>query len=151
MMKCSKAHKLISPFIDGELSERDMRRLEDHMKVCHKCRTEFEESRELHNLFANADKFKAPYGFHPRVIANISSGKIREGSRIPVFARLAEGFVIIVVIALGVLSGSLLIKDYMPDRARDVMASLSLDVFHSAPPDSLGGAYLAMTEVKNEK
>ncbi len=42
-MKCSKAHKLISPYIDGELSERDMKTLEDHMKVCHKCRTEFEE------------------------------------------------------------------------------------------------------------
>ena len=55
------------------------------------------------------------------------------------------------VIALGVLSGSLLIKDYMPDKARQVMASLSLDVFDSAPPDSLGGAYLAMTEVRDEK
>ncbi len=150
-MKCSKAHKLISPYIDGELMERDMKPLEDHIKVCHKCRKEFEEGKELHNLFANADKFKAPYGFHTRVMANISSGKIRKTSRIPVLARLAEAVVVIVVIALGVLSGSFLIKGYMPDKAREVMASLSLDVFDPAPPDSLGGAYLAMTEVKNEK
>ncbi len=150
-MKCSKAHKLISPYIDGELIEQNRKLLEDHIKVCHKCRKEFEEGKELHNLFANTDKFKAPYGFHARVMANISSGEIRRSSRIPVFARLAEAVVVIVVIALGVLSGSLLIKDYMPDKARQVMASLSLDVFDSAPPDSLGGAYLAMTEVRDEK
>jgi len=150
-MKCSKGEKLISPYIDGELPERDIKTLEDHMKVCHKCLATFEDGRELHNLFANANKFRAPYGFHARVMANISSGKISETSGIPVFARLAEAVLVVVVIALGVLSGRLLIKDYMPDRARDVVASLSLDVFHSAPSDSLGGAYLAMTEVRNEK
>ena len=150
-MNCSKAHKLISPYIDGELPDQDMKSLEDHMKVCHKCREEFDEGKELHNLSANADKFKAPYGFHTRVMANIGSGKIRESSRIPVLARLAEAIVIIVVIALGVLSGSFLIKGYPPDKARDVMASLSLDVFESAPRGSLGGVYLAMTEVSDEK
>ena len=150
-MKCSKAHKLISPYIDRELPERDMKTLEDHIGVCHKCRKAFEEGKELHNLFSNADKFKAPYGFHTRVMTNINSGKIKETSRFPVFVRLAEASLVIVVIALGVLSGSVLIKDYMPGKARDVMSSLSLDVFHSAPPDSLGGAYLAMTEVRNEK
>jgi anti-sigma factor RsiW len=151
MMKCSKTHKLISPYIDGELSERDMKTLEDHMKVCHKCLTEFEEAMELHNLFANVDGFKAPYGFHTRVMANMSAGKIGGSSRIPVFARLAEAVVIIAVIAFGILSGSLLIKGHPPDKARDVMASLSLDVFDPVPPGSLAGAYLAMTEVRDEK
>jgi len=150
-MKCSTAHKLISPYIDGELMERNIKTLEDHMKVCDKCRAEFEEGMELHNLFAESDKFDAPYGFQTRVMANISSGKIKGSSGIPVLVRLAEAVVVIVVIALGVLSGSSLIKGYMPDKAREVMASLSLDVFDSAPPGSLGGVYLAMTEVKNEK
>ena len=150
-MKCSKAHKLISPCIDGKLPDRNSRRLKDHLKVCHKCRAEFEKTKELHNLFANVERVKAPYGFHTRVMANISSGKIRISSRIPVFARLAEAVVIILVIAFGVLSGSLLTKDYMPDKARDVIASLSLDLFESASPDSLGGVYFAMTEVRDEK
>ncbi len=150
-MKCSKAHKLISPYIDGELTGRDIKTLEDHMKVCHKCRKEFEEGKEIHNLFTSADKFKVPYGFHTRVMANISSGKMKESPKISVTVRLAEAVVVIVVIALGVLSGSSLIKGFMPDKAREVMASLSLDVFDPAPPNSLAGAYLAMTEVKNEK
>lgn len=150
-MKCSKAHKLISPYIDGELPERDMKTLEDHMKACHKCRAEFDELRSLRNLFVNAEKFKAPYGFHTRVMTNISADKTKEISRIPVFARLAEAVVIIVIIALGIFSGNLLLRGYTPDKARDVIASLSLDVFDSAPPGTLGGAYLAMTEVRNEE
>lgn len=150
-MNCSKVHKLISPYIDGELPERDIKALEDHMKVCNKCRTEFEEEKELHNLFTNVDGFKAPYGFHTRVMANISSGKTRGISAIPVFTRFAEAFVIIVVIAFGILSGSFLIEGYVPDKAAGVMTSLSLDVFDSTPPGSLGGVYLAMTDVKNEK
>jgi len=150
-MNCKKAHKLISPYIDGELPEWDKKKLEDHMNICHKCLAKFEEGKELRNLFANMDRFKAPYGFHTRVMANISSGKTRGVSGIPVFARFAEAFVIVAIIAIGVFSGNFLTKGYMPDKAREVMASLSLDVFDPAPPDSLGGAYLAMTEVRDEK
>jgi len=150
-MKCSKAHKLISLYIDGELSEQDMKTLEDHMNICHKCQTEFEESKELHNLFINVDGFKAPYGFHTKVMANITSGKIRRSSLIPVFVRIAEAVAIIVVIVFGIFSGSLVIKGYPIDKAKDVMASLSLDIFDSAPPGSLGGVYLAMTEERHEK
>jgi hypothetical protein len=84
-------------------------------------------------------------------MANISSGKIRESSGVPVFVRLAEAVAIVIVITFGILSGSLLIEGNPQDKARDVIASLSIDVFDSAPPDSLGGAYLAMTGVRDEK
>jgi anti-sigma factor RsiW len=150
-MKCSKAHKLISPYIDGELPQREMKTLDDHMRVCPKCRKEFQEGKELKKFLANADRSKAPYGFHARVMANISSGKARGISGIPVLVWFAEAVLIVAIIATGVFSGSVLLKGYMPDKAREVMASLSLDVFDSAPPDSLGGVYLAMTEPRNEK
>ncbi|HAK88356.1 MAG: hypothetical protein A2077_05050 [Nitrospirae bacterium GWC2_46_6] len=150
-MKCSKAHKLISPYSYGELSEKEWKAVENHLNVCHGCRTEFEEMRGLSYLLVNTEKFKAPYGFHTRVMANISSGKARVGAKIPVIAGLAEGFAIIAVIVLGIFSGTQLTKGFMPDRTREVTASLSLDVFDSAPSDSLGGAYLAMTEVRDEK
>jgi len=150
-MKCSKAHKLISLYIDGALPERDVKTFEDHMKACHKCRAEFEEGMELHNLFTSAEKFETPFGFHNRVMANIYLGKIRETARIPVLVRLMEAVAIVIVIAFGILSGGLVTKGYSPDKARDAMASLSLDIFDAAPPGSLGGVYLAMTEVSDEK
>ena len=150
-MKCSKAHKLISPYIDGELPEADMKTFEAHIKVCPACQTELEEGKQLHNLFSRADTYKAPYGFHTRVIANLTTGKTKESSGFPVFVRLAEALVILMVITFGILSGSQVIKGDQPDKAKDMIAALSLDVFDSAPPGSLSGVYLAMTEVKNEK
>lgn len=153
-MRCSTAHKLISPYIDGELSEGKKREIENHLNACEKCRMEVEGFQGMRDLFVNTENYEAPYGFHTRVMANINSGKTRQSSRIPVFARLAEGFVVMVIIAIiviGVFSGSFLIKGFMPDKAKEVMASLSFDVFDSEPPGSLGGAYLAMTEVRNEK
>lgn len=150
-MNCSKTHKLISSYIDSELKARDREAFEAHIKSCRACSIAVEETRNQHNLFSYAKQFNAPYAFSTRVMANISSGKAREISGIPVFARFAEAVAIIVVIVFGILSGSLVIKGYPTDKARDVIASLSLDVFDSAPPGSLGGVYLAMTEVRNEK
>jgi anti-sigma factor RsiW len=150
-MKCSKAHKLISLHIDGELPEEDIETLEEHMKACHKCRKEFEEGKALHNVFASVDRFKAPYGFHAKVIANVNASKTVRIFRVPIPVRLAEAVMVLVVIAAGIMSGTLLIKGIMPEQAGDVAVSLHLDVFDSAPPDSLSGAYFAMTEVRDEK
>jgi hypothetical protein len=97
------------------------------------------------------NEFKTPYGFHTRVMANLVTGKTIEKSGIPALTRLAEALVVIAVITTGIISGTFLVKDLMPEKARDVIASLSLDVFDPAPPGSLGGAYLAMTEVGDEK
>jgi len=150
-MKCSKAHKLISPYIDGELTFADKKILEDHITVCSVCRTELEESRELHTMFSRTETYKAPYGFHTRVMSNLTTGKTKGSSAFPVFVRLAEALVILMVITFGIISGSQVIKGNQPDRAKDVIASLSLDMFDSAPPGSLSGVYLAMMEVRNEK
>jgi hypothetical protein len=36
-------------------------------------------------------------------------------------------------------------------KTKETPVSLSLDIFAPAPPDSVGGVYLAMTEAENEK
>ena len=150
-MKCSKAHKHITLSIDGELPERDMKTLEDHMKACNTCRAELEESKGLHNLFANADRFKAPYGFHAKIMANVNTARTGRLLQVPIRVRLAEAAMVLVLVAAGIMSGAFLVKGLMPGQAGDVVASLHLDVFGAAPPGTLGGAYLAMTEAGNEK
>lgn len=151
-MNCSKTQKFISPYIDGELSEGTKRNLESHIKDCEKCRTEMKAMQELHQLFVSTEKFKAPHGFHTRVMANVNTAKGTgwlSGISIPV--RLAEAVMVLVLIAVGILSGSLLGKGLAPAKVGNEMAALHLDVFNSAPPGTLGGAYLAMTEERNEK
>ena len=150
-MDCLKMQKLMSPYIDGELSEGKKREFENHAKVCERCRTEVEEMKGLHQLFANTEKFAAPYGFHTRVMANVNTAKTGKLPGISIPVRLAETVMVLLLIAIGIMSGTFLVRSLIPGRAADVIASLHLDVFQYAPPGTLGGAYLAMTEERNEK
>ncbi len=151
-MKCSNARKLISPYIDGELSAGAKKDIEDHMRACESCRSEMKETQELHQLFVTTDKFKAPYGLRERIMANVNTaGRTDWSPRIPIPVRLAEAAMVLVLIAVGIMSGRLMVKGLMPEKAGSEMASLHLDLFQSTPPGTLGGAYLAMTEERNEK
>lgn len=150
-MKCSRAHKLMSPYIDGELSHAEREVFGAHLKQCGQCRMEFETLGKVHALFGQAGKYPAPYGFATRVMATTGSdGKTRE-PWFPLLIRLAEAAVFVLVITAGVLSGNFLSSRLLPGGAPSVASLMSLDVFDPAPADSPGGVYLAMTEGSNEK
>jgi len=150
-MNCLKTHKLISPYIDGELKVRDKEAFESHIKSCRACDIAVEEARFQHNLFARAEEFKAPYGFSARVMANIASEKAKGFSWTPLITRFAEVIVLIVMIFTGIISGSFLSDRLVNEKNTLIMSSFYLDIFDPTPPDSLGGVYLAMTEVRDEK
>ena len=150
-MKCSKTQKLISPYIDGELAASKKQEFEDHMKVCEKCRIEMEELQGLRQLFVTAESFDAPYGFHTRVMASVNASKTAWHPGISLPVRLAETAMVLVLIAVGIVSGTFMVKALTPDKVGNEIASLHLEIFQSTPPDTLGGAYLAMTEERNEK
>lgn len=150
-MGCKKVKGLISPYIDGELSAGDGLTLEDHMKVCDKCRTEFEEIQKLHNLFARSERFNAPYGFSTRVLANRETNTARKGVLIPLFVRFAVVVTLFVIIGIGIISGRFLGSSFSHQNAGNLASSFSLDIFSATPSDSLGGAYLAMMEERYEK
>ncbi|MDO9289611.1 MAG: zf-HC2 domain-containing protein [Thermodesulfovibrionales bacterium] len=150
-MNCSKTHKLISPYIDGELKASDREAFEAHIKSCRTCSIAVEEVRNQHNLFSYAKQFNAPYAFSTRVMANIAPEKAGGFSWTPLIIRFAEVVALLVIIFSGIISGGFLAGRLMPEKLSSVASSFSLDIFDSAPPDSLGGVYLAMTEVRHEK
>jgi len=59
--------------------------------------------------------------------------------------------VILMVISIGVVSGNLLSNSLGLRNFDNGVASMSLEIFDATPPESLGGAYLAMLEVNSEK
>lgn len=149
-MRCSK-RKLISSYIDGELNEDKRSLLESHLNGCRECAGELEELQKIHALFADAEAFKAPYGFSTRVLANIRKKETRRfGGFVHILAKSAEGFAVLLLIFVGIILGSFLSKTLTPEKG-NVVASLSLDIFAPAPPDSVGGVYIAMTETNNAK
>jgi len=148
-MGCSK-RKLISSYIDGELNKDKRRLLESHLSGCSECARELEELQKIHMLLAGAEPFKAPRGFSTRVLANIREKETRKfGGFVHILAKSAEGFAVLVLIGAGIILGSFLSKPLVFEKG-NVVASLSLDIFEPAPPDSVGGVYLAMTEAENE-
>jgi hypothetical protein len=69
----------------------------------------------------------------------------------PLWLNFAEALVILIVIGIGVVSGNFFSNSLGLRNSEKGIASMSLEIFEATPPDSLGGAYLAMLEVDNEK
>jgi anti-sigma factor RsiW len=144
-MKCKHARKRISQYLDDELVLDEKEAFALHIRDCAACRVKLEETRAIHKMFANAERFSAPYGFSTRVLANLEE----ESTWLRIlpsfksfFLRSAEVAFALAVITIGIVSGNLLLEDKMPVH-RQVQESFSLDLFQATPPDSIGGIYLA--------
>lgn len=59
-MNCGEAKKLFSPYLDGQVSGREMRALSGHMEDCSRCAREYAAVRRTQLLLANLGSKKAP-------------------------------------------------------------------------------------------
>jgi anti-sigma factor RsiW len=149
-MSCPKT-KLISAYLDKELRLREEAALEAHVQECASCSQALEEMRSMRAAFVKAERYPAPYGFATRVVARTAElEKKKTPWFVPVFVRFAEAVVLLIVITVGILAGKIMTNSSSVTTT-NIAASLSLDMFDATPPGSLGNAYLAMTEVRNEK
>jgi anti-sigma factor RsiW len=139
---------MISPYMDDRLDPDERGSFDFHIRSCAACRKILEETRALHQMFASARRFPAPYGFATRVLGNIEDMESSRLRRFPgfksFFLRSAEVAFALAIITIGLVSGSLLLEDRMPvHRQVTLQDSFSLDLFQATPPDSIGGIYLA--------
>lgn len=151
-MSCPKT-KLISAYLDNELGSGEKTAFEAHVQGCASCSHALEEMRSLRVAFASAERHPAPYGFATRVMARTAEFEKKKATpwHVPLFVRFAEAAVLLVVITVGILAGRVMTNSAPATTTTNVASSLFCDMFDATPPDSLGGAYLAMTEVRNEK
>jgi anti-sigma factor RsiW len=154
-MKCRSARKMMSALIDGKLRPAEKESVTHHIQDCGDCRKLHQEMLTVHDLFIAAGQHEAPQGFSKKVMAELRTERKScriFPVRIPLFLKLAEiGFAIVTVI-VGIISGNILVTNvHSPERARGIESSFSLDAFDPAPPDSLAGAYINFTEVRNER
>jgi anti-sigma factor RsiW len=134
--------------MDDELGTDEKEAFALHIRDCAACREKLEEACAVHKMFANAERFPAPYGFSTRVMANLEEKDPTWLRILPsfksFFLRSAEVAFALAVMTIGLVSGSLLLEDKTPvHRHAAVQESFSLDLFHAAPPHSIGGIYLA--------
>jgi anti-sigma factor RsiW len=155
-MKCTHVKKMISRYVDDALSPDEKKDVDSHVRGCASCREGLEEIRALHQMFASAERFPAPYGFATRVLANLEE---KEGSRLrsllairPLFIRAAQVTFALVVITMGIVSGNLLLAERTEtiEQAAVVQEAFSLDLFQATPPDSIGGIYSTLMRPNHE-
>lgn len=148
-MNCAKAQGLLSPHLDGELAATARAELLAHLHACPTCRAEEGELRRLRQLFAGVERVAAPVGFSTRVMANLEpvapSGLAWRG----LLTGVVEVAFLGIIIVSGIVSGNILATRL--NQPAGLTAALALDLFDPAPPDSLGGVYLAMLEVEHER
>jgi len=155
-MKRRHVRKMISQYVDDQLRSDEMKAFDLHIQSCAACREKLEETRALHQLFASAQRFSAPYGFAARVLANLEE---KEEARLwsvfairPFFLRAAQVAFALLVMTIGIISGNLLLAERTnPIGQTTVQQTFSLDLFHAVPPDSIGGIYAMLTRASHEK
>jgi anti-sigma factor RsiW len=150
-MSCPKSI-LISAYLDEELQSSDRAALETHVQGCAQCGAALKDMQSLRAAFASTERHEAPYGFATRVMARTADLEKKKSPWIvPLSIRFAEAAVLLVVITVGVLAGRVMTNSSPAAQTTNIASSFSLDMFDATPPGSLGGAYLALTEVRNEK
>ncbi len=102
-MKCSGIGKILSLYVDGELSERGRATVESHVQSCSDCERELEDLQLLKRMFDRAGRYQVPNGFTTKVIANAALQKKRRGASDAYYVRFAQVLALIVVLAVGLL------------------------------------------------
>lgn len=155
-MRCSPFHQLIALAVDDRLSPKEKEALSSHLRTCPGCREALEDTQKIHELFSSTERFSAPYGFSSRVIAGleeqVSSSWWSFFTQRPLFLKTLEWGFALIIIMTGLFFGNLWTTDGLsPKGPLALKESFSLDVFQATPPDSIGGAYLALEEGSHEK
>lgn len=150
-MSCPKT-ELISAYLDQEVGPNEKTAFEAHVQGCKSCSYELEGMRSLRAAFSKAERHPAPYGFATRVMARTAEHEKKKTPwLVPFFVRFAEAAVLLIILTVGIFAGKVMTNSSSAARTTNLASALSFDLFDAAPPGSLGGAYIAMTEAGNEK
>lgn len=159
-MRCKRAKKLLTEFIDGELNNALEARVKDHLRVCDGCR---EAEKALRSIavepLRNAEKTKAPEEIWHNIKNEITSRKeegpvfdIREvlsgllSTRKPAWV-LAAAAAIIIAIAVSRLGtyGQYAINSYLNEQV-EFFASLDNETERDYPDAGYAGLGTAIEE-----
>ena len=154
-MKCQQFQKMISGYLDGELSAAEKSAFDSHCQGCGTCTERLREEENLRRIFAAVPKYAAPPHFAARVMADLEQGEKRASwfdffTKEPFYWKMAEIAVAVIIMIIGALSGNIMTAGKSAQPPAEIRSSFSLDVFDAAPPNSIGGAFISITGGKHE-
>ncbi|MGB9856609.1 MAG: anti-sigma factor family protein [Dictyoglomaceae bacterium] len=99
-MKCKEAKRLISSYIDGEISLEKRKELERHLSVCISCRKELEDFEIIIKEIHNFQKIEPSLNFADNVWYRYQNEKIPEKNYRKLFFILSLIFTLIFIFLL---------------------------------------------------
>lgn len=104
-MKCSEVHKQLLLYIDGELSENQIKRIYEHLKVCSSCHSVYENTRKAWKALRNEEIPHQPF-FYTRLKQRMEK---RKSKSVPDFTRIGRAIlqpaIYFIVLGLGIYIG----------------------------------------------
>ena len=110
-MRCAKAKKLLSLYVDGGLREGHQSAVQEHLHGCAGCRAELEGLQEALRVLHRLPDLKPPVQFRRAVINGVRQAaydaQAGRRQRVPVFSRprLAYAAAAVVLVVLGIVIG----------------------------------------------
>jgi anti-sigma factor RsiW len=80
-MKCTETQSLFSPYLDGAVNGRQMRKIVEHLEGCQDCSSEYSSFRRAQALLASVGKKKAPNDLALRLRLAIQHERTKASSR----------------------------------------------------------------------
>lgn len=103
-MKCDLSHEVLSGYLDGELTEKQKRLVEEHLKRCTSCREELEELQRL-DQHMRAVEIEEPsrefvFGLNRKVIDAVTKKRRFSFFRLsPMLAPVAVAALVLIILA----------------------------------------------------
>lgn len=109
-MKCKKATKMISAYLDGELSESSQNELRRHLRKCRDCREELDELRQLSDYLdaVPGTEFRVSFAHEVREKAEQekATSKIVPFGLLDDLSRFSQAAAVLVAIGVGLVLGA---------------------------------------------
>jgi hypothetical protein len=101
-MNCNEIKDMLSSYIDGELDEKDMLLVEEHIHNCEECRRELEEYNKILHVLHHMPEEEPPKGYcnrlHEKLIKANVNKKTSKRMRWVKYGSIAAAFILVFVV-----------------------------------------------------
>ena len=136
-MKCNRAKRRLSAFLDGELKEKEGKEIKSHLEGCSSCSEELKKLSFSWDILLNLKPVEPPLYLIQKTIAEIAIRK-----RLFWWQELLlKPSVVFATVILGILIGGFLehsLHNYIRETSDEFVSSISLDSFADFPQGSAG-------------
>ncbi len=168
-MRCRTVQRRLEAYLGGELTGKELARMERHLASCAECARAVERARRLRIALGQKATPPVPEGFHARLMARARQRAEQRSWRerilrpfgwqpaVPAGLRVAAAAAVILALGIGALIGRDMWRGPKASEAQpgqvaeaELVRTYRIDYLAEAPEGSLAGAYVSLVSAGGE-